>query len=288
MDEIDYSAFLYKRTAKGKSDTPFKPTPPDIIPQEAEEVKAPVVSEKTEVPAQITPENSQAPFAYSMKGRKKQKPPKKKKGFLYIVFVFILCFAIVFFAADFFTSGKLIHSVAAGIGGRLYTYYAVVSDKATRELAYSQSLLIKQGGAGGYVIAGEPYKVVYAVFKTKQEAENVSAKNTNTYVQVLETRGKDKKFYDTIDGVIEALITASVKLEKGEMNEAEVFSTVKGQKAKSDAILSACKENTKEYNLASYVSGTLEALNAAVPEARLTFLSSVRYAICGIAVSTVS
>lgn len=216
---------------------------------------------------------------------KKPKRPKKFKP-LIVLLVVVLCFAILFFSVDIFTNGFLVDKITASLRGNIYNYYFVVADRSNRELSYAQSLLVKQGGGSGYIFNNDGFKVVYSVLVDKNQANTVCAKNVETYVYTVSIVSKETKLFNAADILIRNLITSSLRLEKGEINESDVLVFINSGKA--DMLLlkeEYLKQNKEEYvNLVDFILESLGGINLTT-NTRIGVISDLRYITSGLVVS---
>lgn len=248
-EEVDYSQFYYRREKN-----------------------------KTAVPSS----DAQKPAESGAKKRKKRsfKP-------LLVILLIIVLFGIVFFSADFFTNGALISMVSATLRGNSYEYYLVVRQNSGRDLAYAQSLLVKQAGGSGYIITTEEdFLVVYANFTDRTNASSVAAKNGATYVYTLGFTSKNTDFYNACDGAIRSINDGATKLETGAITDSEFLGVLNGVRADMLALKTELIDGGKEadVNLLEYLIGGIDGLNVAT-STRIALLSDVRYLLSGVIVS---
>lgn len=217
-------------------------------------------------------------------GRKRGKRTKRP---LLVVLVIAVLFALVFFGADFFTSGKLIDSLTASLRGNTYEYYLVVAENSGRDIAYAQSLLVKQGGGSGYIITeGEKYLVVYAVYTDRSEASSVSSKNPNTHILNIGFSSKNTAVFNAVDKAVISIADCAKELEKGNLTESEVYGTLLSIRAEILKVKSEIIETgtAAEINLMEFIMGSIDGLEIS-KSTRVEFLSDVRYMLSGIVVS---
>lgn len=222
---------------------------------------------------------SRAPALAKPKHRKTGKAPL-------VVIIVILCFALTFFSVDFFTNGYLIDSVTSSLHGSAYNYYLVVTDRPGRELSNAQSLLVKQSGGSGYILSDDGFKVVYSVFADKSQANTVCTKNSGTYVYNLSIVSKDTLLFNTLDNIVRDLISYSISLEKGEINESDFLAIVNTSRAKLVNLQEKYlkEKNTKVLNLIDFMLETFNNFNLST-EAKVVLLSDIRYATANIVVA---
>ncbi len=259
MAEVDYSRFYYKRERKENSGSPER------------DFDEPKRSEAERVERQVERTVERAT------------PKRSRKPFLVII-TLIIIFGIIFFAADFFTNGKLLDTVTASLRGCTYEYYFVVTETGGRDLAYAKSLLIKQMGGSGFIIDEDgKFLVVLSVYPDKSEAATVSSKNANTYVYTLSFTSKNTDFFNTVDKSVSDISTALKNLERGLLTESDCYGTllaVKGELVKTKAAVLE-SASAAELNLLDYAIGGIDGLEMG-KGTRLTFLSDARYVLCGI------
>lgn len=218
-------------------------------------------------------------------------PAKHRKGGKapLVVIIVILCFALTFFSVDFFTNGYLISNIAKSMKGSTYNYYLVVSEMSSRDVSYAQSLLIRQGGGSGYIISSEGYRVVYAAFVDKNQANTVSNKNSATFVLTLSTVSKDTLLYNTLDNIIRDMISYCQSLEKGDIIESDFLAVINTSKAKLFNLKEkyAEEKQTEVVNLIDFIIETFNNFNLST-ETKLVLLSDIRYATANIIVAVTS
>lgn len=213
---------------------------------------------------------------------------KRRSGKPFLIFAVIaVVFAIVFLCADFFTEGKLIDSIAVTLRGNTYEYYLVASENSSRDLAYAQSLLVKQGGGGGYIISEkEKFLVIYAVYTERTEASSVASKNPNTFVHTVGFSGKNAKVFNAADKAVRGIADSVGKLESGGMTESEFYGVLTDARKEILAVKTEIIDagTAAEINLLEFIMGSIDGLEVS-KGTRANFLSDVRYMLAGIVVS---
>ena len=213
------------------------------------------------------------------------KKPRKKKfsSFISVLLILIVIGGIIFFSVDFFAKGKLIDKVVATFKGNEYNYYLVVTDCASRDVSYAQSLLIKQSGGSGYIIGEDNFSVVYSVYTDRSEANSVSAKNNKSYVMTVAFTSKDVSFYNALFEEIDRLVILTNDYEKGKFSDGEVFTRIKESKDRFVYLLDKTEDEAKR-NYLEYCQGSLESLDG-MKGTKLSFLSDLRYVVTGMTIS---
>ncbi len=295
MAEVDYSKFYYKRERTKENGTPvrnfdeperdFNATERDFDEPKRDYVATERDFDEPKRDYVATERNFDTPrFETHKRGETERVKAKRSKKPLLVLITLIVIFAIIFFAADFFTNGKLLDTVTASLRGNSYEYYFVVTETGGRDLAYAKSLLIKQMGGSGFIIDEKnKFLVVLSVYPDKSEAAAVSAKNPNTYVYTLGFTSKNTDFFNTVDKAVSDISAALKNLESGLISESECYGSllsVKGEIVKLKAkILES--GNASELNLLEYIIGGIDGLEMG-KGTRLNFLSDARYVLCGI------
>lgn len=259
MNEVDYSAFFYKRE------------PPDRT-EEREKTD-------TDIP------NSQ-PEKERSKNPLKRRPKGGWKRVLFTLTVLLLLFALTVVVVDFFSGGKLTEKVFSAFRGSDYEYYFVVTDCGKRDYAYAQSLLVREGGGAGYVFTDETCSVGYAVFCDKQKADEVSKKNRNTYVKIVGFSTKNTDFCNAFDGYLRTISASIDGFERGELTEAECYSVLSAvQKEAKERLVEGEKNlSDPEKAVLSYLADSLSS-NEWSKGTKVAFLSDLRYLLCAVTYS---
>ena len=212
------------------------------------------------------------------------KPVKKRvSAIISTVLIILILFGIAFFAADFFMKGQLITGVKSAFRGNDYQYYLVVGDCSSRDRAYAQSLLVKQGGGSGYIISGEKFSVVYSPFTNRAEADVVAEKNKDTYVFIVEFSSKEVDFYNSFFTEIDNLINVVADFEKGKVTDSEFYSAFNIAKTRIKD-LDDGKITDDKRAVIEYAVGGIEGLDFA-KGAKTSLMSDARYVLSGIIIS---
>lgn len=234
-------------------------------------------------------------FAYKRNVRK-QKTVKEKiaktekvrtaKDGWFVFTVVLLCFALVFFLADFFRNGHLTDLVARAFKGNEYEYYLVVSNHSSREHAYVQSAAVRKGGGSGYVFQEEDYYVVYAVYPDKASAVAVAEKNLSTEVKKVSYKSKNTEVLNFCDKLIHELAEAANGYETGAMTESELLSMLSAQVTDAKAIILKIQDtkNKESVKLLRLAAQCLENIDVA-DGSRVSLAANVRYACSVIALN---
>lgn len=275
MAEVDYSRFYYKRESEKNNKQPERWENADRGDSDSERFDG---SERENIDVS----RSVDARSFDVKPTRKN---RAKRPFL-VILTLIIIFGIVFFAADFFTGGRLIDGIAAGLRGNAYEYYFVVTETGGRDLAYAKSLLIKQMGGSGFILEeNKKFLVALSVYTDKSEAAAVSDKNPNTYVHTLSFTSKNTEFFNAIDKAVNDFSATLKNLESG-APESDCYGallSIKGEAVKMKAkILESGSKS--ELNLLDYIIGGIDGLEIG-KGARLNFLSDARYVLCGIITS---
>lgn len=249
MSEVDYTQFVYKKTVNKKEDK-----------KEGKQVQKKEVN---------TP-------AFK----------KSKSNKLFVVVVVLLCFGLVFFSVDFFRNGQLTNLIANAFKGNSYNYYMVVSEHPTRELAYEQSNIIKEGGGSGYVWHEEKYFVVYSLYMEKSQATTVANKNTRAYVKSLSYTSKNTETFNFCNSLISTLSTASYDYEIGKLTESELLSITTAKLDEAKLLKEKLQKANSKQRL-NLLNLTIECLNNIniVKSAKLEIISDIRYVCSSIAIN---
>jgi hypothetical protein len=249
MSEVDYTQFVYKKNVNQKED--------------------------------------------KKEGKKKEKnamqAPDIKKGKsnkLFVFIVILLCFGLVFFSVDFFRNGQLSNLIANAFRGNSYSYYMVVSEHPTRELAFEQSALIKEGGGSGYIWNEEKYFVVYSLYMDKSDATTVANKNTRAYVKSVSYTSKKTEVFNFCNSLISTLSKASYDYETGHLTESELLSLTTTM-LEEDIALKDNLLKTKSKESLNLLNLTIECLNniKIVKSSKLEIISDMRYVCSSIAIN---
>lgn len=238
MDEIDYTPFLYQKSSD-------RPTP---------------ASKK---------EKKEKRRSTSEKGR-------GKTVFVVVVAV-LLCFAIVFFCADFFTNGNLLKKIYAGIVKHEYVYYCVAIAYPTRETALAGVLLSEKNGGAGYLVADDnTYTVLSGIYTEKTDAQQIADKNTGSYVYTLRYKTSATDLANLTDEFVRETATVVTGLDAGTFSDAALSSHFNRY-----AVLfsSYQTDNEKEREYVSFVVSCLQSIESGVTE-RATVLFRVRHMLC--------
>ena len=127
----------------------------------------------------------QTNYVYKGNKYKGSKKVKKRKFTLAIVSV-LACFILVILLADTLSNGYIISKVAGIFNGtnNQKVYYAVeLASFTDMNSARLMSSEVREGGAGGYVINDELYRVIAEVYEDKKDAISVSQKlNLDGYI----------------------------------------------------------------------------------------------------------
>ena len=249
QDEVDYSRFYYSR--KDEREHNFS-------------------EEESPAPAPVA-----APVKKRIRGR------KRGGKILFMALSVVLCFVLIFFAADFFGKGFLTDAVQNALSGATYEYYFVAVPASSRNVAYASSLEARQGGGGGYIIGTDEYYVAYSVYTDKTAALAVQTKNRTSEIYSVKYRSKDD-LAGKVDGLIEALETCVSDWEKGVKNEADIGAVLRMQKEKFEAV----KENysDKKLSLIELITEGLGGFSLSAAE-KITQLSQLRYFMCCVVTS---
>lgn len=213
----------------------------------------------------------------------KKRRHKRGKGgkIFFTVFAVILCFVLVFFAADFFGKGFLTDAVQKALSGETYEYYFVAVPASSRNVAYASSLESRQGGGGGYIIGADEYYVAYSVYTDKTTALAVQTKNRTSEIYSVKYRSKDKLARKT-DDLIQSLEKSISDWEKGTKSEADVSAVMRQQK---EIFTSLAGEYTdKKLSLIELITEGLDGFSLSAVE-KITQLSQLRYFMCCVVTS---
>ncbi len=223
-EEVDYSAFYYKKT---EGAVPTK------------------VSEKGNTP----------------EGKEKNKKSSKGKKILRTVFVLLLCGIAVFFCADFFGKGFLSDAVCSIFSEKTYTYYVVSENVSSRFVAYANSITVREKGGAGYIFTDDGYYVALSTYYDKQKGDAVRNKNSNSVVYSLQIRTKEEELMSAIDDFVKDFCDGAEGLEKGEAGEGEltelslryltVFETLREKYPEQEGLFGLVKKGLEEFNFAS-------------------------------------
>ena len=261
MNEVDYSAFFYRREQKSPEATP--PTPPQNASGGSFNAGNDLIDYK-----------------------RRKKNGLWKKVLLTAVVVLLL-FSITLLFVDFFTNGSVLQYVVSAFRGSDYEYSFVVVECGKKDYAYAQSLLAKQGGGAGYVMTdGDKFLVAYGVYCDRASAERVSQKNATTYVKNIGFSSKNVSFCNEVNGYLVDLNTLLERFEKGDITESDVSAGILKIAEKADRTLVEKEKDLSdaEKNLLSYLSGSLKKLDCSAGT-KISFLSDLRYAVCSVAYS---
>lgn len=211
---------------------------------------------------------------------------KNKSNKLFVFVVILLCFGLVFFTIDFFKNGYLSNIVSSAFKGNNYEYYMVVSEHATRELAYEQSNLIKDGGGSGYIVQDDKYFVVYSLYMDKSSANVVANKNTRTFVKSISYTTKNTEVFNFCNDVITMLSEASRDYETGALTESELLSMIATKIVEAKELRTNVQDAKKEEkeNLLNLTIECLENINVA-KSSKINLISDIRYLCSSIAIN---
>ncbi len=167
-----------------------------------------------------------------------------------------------------------------------HNYYLLTKEFNERDRAYAQSLLVRQSGAGGYIYQHqEKYIVVYSVYLSKEDAEDVARKNPSTKVESINFVSNE--FNNNINNAVKELIYASQQLEKGKIYESqlvEICSTIKGQLSEMKSQYLENDNAEKKVMLLNVFIGGLSSMEFPSPS-RINLLGDLRYVICSVLLS---
>jgi hypothetical protein len=211
---------------------------------------------------------------------------KGKTNKLFVFVVILLCFGLVFFSVDFFRNGQLTNIIANAFKGNSYDYYMVVSEHPSRELAYEQSAIIKEGGGSGYVWNEEKYFVVYSLYMEKPQATTVANKNTRAYVKTLSYTSKNTEVFNFCNTLIATLSTTSYDYEIGTITESELLSIITTKMTEAKELKEKLQKSNTKKNL-NMLNLTIECLNNMniVKSSKLEIISDIRYVCSSIAIN---
>lgn len=213
------------------------------------------------------------------------KQKKSKKGVCFFVMTVILISVLLyanFFMEDFtfakiknvFTKDKTEH------------YYMLIKSFDDRDKAYAQSLLIRQSGAAGYIYQDSgKYKVIYTVFLSESDANQVAKKNSST--EVINKTIKNNDFYKKISSALEQIIKACEQLENAEIYEAqllEITSVIKTQLETQKAGYLNDSDDLEYAHILEVFIGGLSSLHFPSPT-RVSLLSDLRYVVSSVIMS---
>ncbi|NLL55732.1 MAG: hypothetical protein GX242_00765 [Clostridiales bacterium] len=248
MSEVDYTQFIYKKCTSNNQEENI---------------------------AKKKPKNKKTPTDYMGRSNK-----------FFVFVVVLLCFGIVFLSVDFFNNGKLTSFVLKAFDGNSYNYYLVVSEHPSRELAYEQSAIVKDGGGSGYVWQDEKYLVVYSLYMDKSSAVSVANKNTRAYVKSLSYSSKKTEVFNFCNTLISTLSTASYDYEKGQITESELLSITKNQinEAKELKETLQKKKPKESVHLLNLAIESLNNINIVKPS-KIEIISDIRYVCSSLAIN---
>lgn len=259
MSEVDYSKFYYKRNTRTKG-------PPSRARKRAAE--------------SATQKSGEAFEGAAVGGAR----AGRKGNGLFVLTVLILCTAIVFAVANSFGGGFLSEYVSALFKGNSYNYYLVAAEFSSRELAYANSAIVKEGGGSGYIMQDGNYFVVYSLYSDKGAANKVAAKNNRTFVKEISYKSKNTEVFNCVNDVVYGLSTACTGYENGEITESELLSVINTQTAKVTALSQKLDAADSSSKLLQLTLACLNNLNIA-KGTKMENLSAIRFAASSIAVN---
>lgn len=211
---------------------------------------------------------------------------KRGKSLLHRFFILLLILAIlcgVFFGVNYALDGKAVEAVKSFISNREYKeYYFVVKEEMTREKIYAHSLLIRQGGAGGYVYGeGEKYYAVYTVVADADGAKSVVEKNKNTKSVKKTVWSNDKRVFRVITVGVDTLIDACERYETGQIYETELLEIYAKLRAEIITLKQILyEEGSHEQNAMDFLLGGLDSKEV-TSSIRTEVTASIRYTVAG-------
>lgn len=216
---------------------------------------------------------------------------KNYKRKLFTVFLIIVFLCCCLFATNFLLEGKVFLAINCFFTNRkTANYYILAKSFDTRQTAFAQSLLVRQGGASGYFYAdGDKFNVVYSIFLDKEDARRVQEKNDNTFIIEKTFISEDESFFDQLNSSLKEIIEASEKLEEGTIYEndlLQITSTIELQlmEEKNNILTENNNKYTTETNILDLYIGGLNSLS--IPSTtRVTLLSDLRYIISSVVVA---
>lgn len=227
------------------------------------------------------------------KPKKEPAAPKKtkKRGsrrFFKRLLTFILVIAVlgcIFTGIDHATDGKATETVLSFVTGKKKAeYYLLVSHQPTREKAYAQSLLVRQGGAGGYVYSEDKqFYVVYSAYKDEDAAKAVAGKNKDTAVVRKTFWVEDKRVFDLTVKSVNQLIESSEKFENGEIHTTDLLNIYASVRAEVITLKQTLYEEKKEYTVLNLLLGGLD--DSALTGTKAEALASIRYTLGSVILS---
>lgn len=209
----------------------------------------------------------------------------KKSGKFINFLIIILFFALLFFGIDFLSNGFLVNAVSATLKGNSYTYYMVVSETSSRDMAYAQSMLVQEGGGSGYIWQDDKIYVVYSLYADKKQADAVAGKNSRTFVKSISYNSKNTEIFNFCNSLITDLIQKSLDYENGKITEIELLKLINSKKNEAEELKGVLEKNNKsDVNLLNLAIESLKGLNV-TNTSKLVLLSDVRYVCSTLAIN---
>ncbi len=245
---------------------------------------------------------------------KKRGYERKKIGFVSKVLIFLLTIVVVamstFVLSDIAVKGQLITVFGQMIEDKNVdkTYYFVCLGRSSdildaRSISASMRL---QGGAGFVVKDGEEYAVIGNVFATKEDAQRVSNKNSNSSViEVKIAKFGYKKIDKTVQTLVENVKDCTIRVldmlidiqagyMDGTLGKAEVCTAIERERIALENTAELFKAQTVKYAEDSLVKDILLDMRVAQSflleladkkQALPNMVSNIRYYACQICVN---
>ncbi len=313
---MDYSKYYFKNRKDNEEQTQEEFSPQIVYIDYSPEQDNDKVYDLEIVPSEYEVSQSGENMQNSSQKNSQKQPKSKRKqrGFVSKLLIFLLTIVVValstFVLSDVAVKGQLITVFGQMIDDKNVdrTYYFVCLGQSGDLLeARSLSASIRlQGGAGFVVKNGEEYAVIGNVFGSKEDAQRVSNKNSNSSVlevkiakfgykksdKTVETLVENVKNYGL--GVLDKLVDIQAGYMDGTLGKNEVYTALERERISLENTIELFKAQTIKYSEDSLVKDILldmrvtqsfllglEDKNQALPN----LVSNIRYYACQICVN---